>query len=188
MGGLWEAAVRSTKFHLRRVLGESSLTYEEMYTLLVQIEACLNSRPLMPMSNDPNDYLPLTPSHFLIGDSLASLPQTDIKDVPVSSLTRYERLQQLQQQFWNNWSREYLSHLQTRNKWKQPVDKTIAIGALVLLVEDNLPPFRWPLARVIQLHKGADGVTRVVTVRLANGSETRRSLTKICPLPIDPDL
>nr|CAI5839655.1 unnamed protein product [Callosobruchus analis] len=79
-GGYWEAAVKSVKFHLRRVLGNTAITYEEMYTLLVQIEACLNSRPLTPLSNDPSDYLPLTPAHFLIGDSLASIPQADVRN------------------------------------------------------------------------------------------------------------
>lgn len=80
MGGLWEAAVKSAKYHLRRVLGDSCLTYEELYTLLVKIEACLNSRPLTSMSTDINDYLPLTPSHFLIGDSLLTLPDDNVRD------------------------------------------------------------------------------------------------------------
>lgn len=70
MGGIWEATIKSVKFHLRRVLGNAFLHYEEMYTLLVQIEACLNSRPLAPLSNHPDDFMPLTPAHFLIGDSL----------------------------------------------------------------------------------------------------------------------
>ncbi|XP_066261199.1 uncharacterized protein [Euwallacea similis] len=185
MGGLWEVVVKSTKFHLRRVLGESSLTYEEMYTLLVKIEACLNSRPLMPISNDINDYAPLNPAHFLIGDSLASLPQPDYQNAVISRLSHYERLPQLQQHFWNSWSRDYLTNLQTRCKWKNTVDKTIDIGALVLLVEHNTAPLRWILARVVELHEGKDHVIRVVSVRLPSGTISRRSLSKICPLPMN---
>ncbi|CAG7734943.1 unnamed protein product, partial [Allacma fusca] len=71
-GGLWEAGIKSLKFHLKRVLGSEILNFEEMATLLVQIEACLNSRPLSPMSNEPGDLLPLTPGHFLIGDALTA--------------------------------------------------------------------------------------------------------------------
>ena len=54
-GGIWEAAVKSVKHHLRRVIGDTKLTFEEFSTLLAQVEACLNSRPLVPLSDDPSD-------------------------------------------------------------------------------------------------------------------------------------
>ena len=81
-GRLWEAAVKSTKYHLRRVIGEQHLTFEELSTLLHQIEACLNSRPFIAMSDDPGDLSVLTPGHFLIGDALLSLPDPAVEDVP----------------------------------------------------------------------------------------------------------
>ena len=81
-GGLWKASVKSTKKHLRRVIGDTRLIYEELYTILTQVEACFNSRPLSPISNDPNDLTPLTPAHFLIGDSLMVVPQHDLGDTP----------------------------------------------------------------------------------------------------------
>ncbi|XP_050531544.1 uncharacterized protein LOC126900111 [Daktulosphaira vitifoliae] len=77
-GGLWEAAVKSTKYHLKRVIGLTTLMFEEMTTLLTQIEACLNSRPITELSNDPNDYNALTPAHFLIGESLLLPPEPSI--------------------------------------------------------------------------------------------------------------
>ena len=85
-GGLWEAAVKSTKHHLRRVIGEQHLTFEEMSTLLHQIEACLNSRPLQAMSDDPGDLNVLTSGHFLIGDALLSLPDPSTDNVPTYRL------------------------------------------------------------------------------------------------------
>ena len=74
-GGLWEAAVKSTKTHLKTP--DVKLTFEEMSTILVQIEACLNSRPLIPL-NIVNDCVAdvLTPGHFLIGQSLTALPDS----------------------------------------------------------------------------------------------------------------
>ncbi|XP_058817410.1 uncharacterized protein LOC131680719 [Topomyia yanbarensis] len=73
-GGIWEAAVRFAKIHLLKVVGETPVSPEDMNTLLVQVEGCLNSRPLIPMSDDPNDLQPLTPAHFLFGKSLQAVP------------------------------------------------------------------------------------------------------------------
>lgn len=73
-GGLWEAAVKSIKHHLKRVL-TSNLTFEEMTTLLCQIEACLNSSPLTPADESDTDAIEmLTPGHFLIGESPIVVP------------------------------------------------------------------------------------------------------------------
>ncbi|XP_050303785.1 uncharacterized protein LOC126741423 [Anthonomus grandis grandis] len=185
MGGLWEAAVKSVKFHLKRVIGDASLTYEEMYTVLVQIEACLNSRPLTPISTDPNDFQPLTPSHFLIGDSLASLPEENITDLQMTRLSRYQHMQQLYQQFWVRWSRDYLCQLQTRSKWKTDQDNSLKVGALVVLMDDNWPPLKWTMARIVDIHKGADNIVRVVSVRLPNGTVSKRAINKVCLLPIE---
>jgi len=77
-GGLWEAAVKSAKFHLTRIVGGFHLTFEEMQTVLCEIEAILNSRPLLPLSSDPNDLSYLSPGHFLVGAPLNSFPETDL--------------------------------------------------------------------------------------------------------------
>ncbi|EZA51184.1 hypothetical protein X777_10251 [Ooceraea biroi] len=78
MGGLWEAGVKSCKFHLRRVIGESLLTFEELTTVLAQVEACLNSRPVCHLPTTPLDFQPLWPGHFLIGEPLSTVPDLDV--------------------------------------------------------------------------------------------------------------
>ncbi|XP_018402066.1 PREDICTED: uncharacterized protein LOC108779199 [Cyphomyrmex costatus] len=95
-GGLWEAGIKSTKHHLKRVASNASLTFEEFYTLITQVEAILNSRPLTPMSTDPNDLIPLTPAHFLIGKTLNSMADPDVTHLPESRLSRWQLLQKLQ--------------------------------------------------------------------------------------------
>ncbi|XP_059049990.1 uncharacterized protein LOC131844997 [Achroia grisella] len=76
-GGLWESTVKSTKFHLKRVLQKHVLTYEQLNTILTEIEAVLNSRPLLPLTSDPSDYCYLTPGHFIIGNSLTTYPEAN---------------------------------------------------------------------------------------------------------------
>ncbi|XP_051167315.1 uncharacterized protein LOC127285377 [Leptopilina boulardi] len=102
-GGLWEASVKSFKHHFTRVTGTALLTYEQLHTYVVEIEATLNSRPLTPLSSDLNDFLPLTPSHFLIGNSLTSIPQDDLRDIPSNRLNCWQHAQQMRQQFWDRW-------------------------------------------------------------------------------------
>ncbi|KMQ86362.1 gag-pol protein [Lasius niger] len=181
-GGKWEAAVKSTKFHLRRLIGDTILTYEEFNTLLTQVEAVLNSRPLSTLSDDPADVNALTPAHFLIGEPLIVLPEPPLNDVPISRLSRWQLLRQMLERFWARWSTEYLQRLQTRNKWHLST-KPLQIGDLVLVLDERYPPAKWPLARVTALHPGTDGRVRVVTVRTAV-SEYKRPIVKLCPLPI----
>ena len=87
-GGLWEASVRSAKTHLKRIMGSVKLTYEELTTVLAQIEACLNGRPLVPASSPDDDAIEaLTPGHFLIGKPLCALPDPASYLIPFYFLT-----------------------------------------------------------------------------------------------------
>lgn len=180
-GGLWEAGVKSIKFHLYRVLGNSHLTYEELSTVLVQIEGILNSRPLTPLSTDPEDLLPLTPGHFLIGRPITSPPTANDVDYSKERLPRFHRLEQLRRGFWQRWSKEYISQLQERAKWRNKVD-VLKLNTLVLLKEDNLPPLKWRLGRIVALYPGADNISRVADIKTAGGVIRRRAFSKICPL------
>ncbi|XP_076236255.1 uncharacterized protein LOC143180421 [Calliopsis andreniformis] len=179
-GGIWEAAVKSVKHHLRRIIGEQRLSFEELTTLLTGIEACLNSRPLQPLTDDPGDPAALTPGHFLIGEPLTAIPEPSLEDLPAARLSRWQLIQQLQQHFWRRWSREYLNTLQTRGKWKQN-KHLIKAGFLCLVKNELLPPTQWPLARVVRVHPGPDGSIRVATVRTST-SHLLRPVHKLIPL------
>lgn len=181
-GGLWEAGVKSIKYHLKRVTGLAKLTFEEYATLLSQIEACLNSRPLCPRSSEPGDFSTLTPGHFLIMSALNTPPERDLEDRKPTTLDRWQYIQQLYQSFWDKWSSEYLSRLQQRPKWNTQ-HANIQEGDLVLLRDGRLPPTHWQLARVTATHPGKDKLTRVVTVS-TNKSTFQRPIHKVCLLPI----
>lgn len=176
-GGLWEAGVRSTKTHLRKILGNSTLTFEELATVLAQVEACLNSRPISVISDDPNDPLPLTPGHFLIGEPLLNIADQDI-DCNVHGLDRWRLVQKLVSNFWSRWYREYLGNLNQRYKWNTKGAEP-EIGSVVILKEDNMPPAKWLLGKIIQKHTGPDNITRVVSVKCKSGI-LKRPVSKLC--------
>jgi len=112
MGGLWEAGVKSMKYHLRLVVGNATLTFVESYTLLCQVEAILNSRPICSLSSNPEHLQVLTPGHFLIGTSLLALPDHNLQDVSSNRLSKWLCVQQMTQQLWKHWSHDYLHQLQ----------------------------------------------------------------------------
>ncbi|GFT36267.1 integrase catalytic domain-containing protein [Trichonephila clavipes] len=117
-GGLWEASVKSIKYHLRRVVSGSNLTYEEFLTVCIQIEGILNSRPLCPLSSNSDDLNALTPAHFLIGRSMTSVVEPNLIELKENALKKWQRITRLVQLIWNKWHRCYLSELQQRNKWQ----------------------------------------------------------------------
>ncbi|KAJ8713648.1 hypothetical protein PYW07_014018 [Mythimna separata] len=181
--GIAEAAVRSTKHHLRRLLQLTHFTYEEMVTCLAQIEAVLNSRPLTPLSSDPLDFTVLTPSHFLIGRSLMAVPHPQVTDTNICRLERYHRVEHIKQHFWKRFHLEYVSLLQQKTKWTSSTGQ-LAEGTLVLMKERGQPPLLWPLGRVTKVFPGNDGTTRVAEVKTKKGT-LLRSFNHICPLPLD---
>ena len=182
-GGLWEAAVKSMKFHFRRVVGNTRLTFEELMTVLTQIESCLNSRPLVSLSCDDDGIEALTPGHFLIGQPLESLPDPSHSYRSLSLLKRWYLCQSLVRHFWKRWSDEYLSSLRRHNKWKFP-SRNVEVGDVVILQEGNLIPTKWPLARVIETHPGKDGFVRVITVKTSTGIYKRPTAKVALLLPV----
>lgn len=182
-GGLWEAGVKSFKHHLRRIIENTTLTYEEFSTLLAQIEATLNSRPLCPLSSDPCDMDALTPGHFLVGSPLNAVPEPSVLNIQENRLDRWQLLEKMNQDFWKTWTREYLSELQQRPKKWRNQQQNLKEGDIVLIKDMQLPPMKWPLARILKTHPGTDGLVRAVTIKHKNG-ETKRAINKLCYLPI----
>lgn len=79
--GIWEAAIKSDEHHLSRLMSNTCFSFEIFYTILTQIVATLNSRPLYALSNDPNDMNCLTPGYFLTGISLNFSPERNVTEL-----------------------------------------------------------------------------------------------------------
>lgn len=178
--GLWESTVKSMKTYLRKETANIKLTYEEVSTILVQIEVCLNSRPLTSVLTDNEGIEVLTPGHFLIGQPLMAVPDPPSSYNTCASITllrRWQLCQSIVRQFWSRWSSEYLINLNRLHKWRCP-SRSIEVGDVVIIREDNTSPTQWPLARVIKIHKGKDGYVRVVDLKTLKG-EYRCPVSKV---------
>ncbi|XP_062538129.1 uncharacterized protein LOC134206429 [Armigeres subalbatus] len=182
MGGIWEAGVKSTKTILKKKCQSSLLNTSEFSTLLCQIEAQLNSRPLYAPSEDPSELEPLTPGHFMIDRPLTAIPEPSCEGIPVNRLSRWQYVQRLREDFWKRWSQEYLLELQKRNKWNKR-QGNIKPGMVVLIKDDNLPPQYWKMGKVENSYLGSDGFVRVVDIR-TKGGLLKRPIHKLAPLPI----
>ncbi|GFU50594.1 integrase catalytic domain-containing protein [Trichonephila clavipes] len=168
-GGLWEAGVKSFKHHLYRTLVNSKITFEEFETVIIQIEGILNSRPLVPLSDNINEYEVLTPGHFIIGRPISAIPEPAILDISDNRLSRWQYTTKCVQTIWKRWKNDYLNHLQQRNKW-QFEKNNVAVGCLVLVKENDLSPCKWTMARILEVIYGTDG--KVMPRKCSNSAET----------------
>ncbi|XP_033218416.1 uncharacterized protein LOC117173879 [Belonocnema kinseyi] len=87
----YEARVKSFKNHLKSIVGEHTLIDEEYYNLLTRLDACLNSRPIVSLSNEPEDFFYFTAVHFLIGIPLTNIPEQRMVQKRANSCDRCYR-------------------------------------------------------------------------------------------------
>ncbi|XP_070557391.1 uncharacterized protein [Ptychodera flava] len=146
-GGFWERLIGLTKTTIKKVLGRAFVTFDELRTLLTEIEATLNDRPLTYVSTNEDDPIALTPSHLLHGRPLTTLPYISVDDEERNDPSygnhnalneRYRHLSHLQSNFWKRWSTEYLTALRERHRLTATGIKTnyIQIGDIVLVHND----------------------------------------------------
>ena len=133
------------------------MTFEEWTTVCCQLEACLNSRPLGPLTFHATDgATPLTPGHFLVGRPLMSYHETDLPHEP-SMYRTWVKAQAVVRHFWVRWSREYLTQLQASTKWRRPFPNFQA-GDMVLVGDCRTFQSQWVMGRVIDTFPGQDGL------------------------------
>ena len=111
-----------------------------MITILCQIEQVLNNRPMMALTNNPDDIFALTPSMLVNCSRLDVIPQPCLQtmDARGNPAKRFRALQQLLSQFWKRWASEYVTSLQPRGKWRQG-RANLSIDDVVLITDDGIP-------------------------------------------------
>ncbi|XP_047736055.1 uncharacterized protein LOC125177755, partial [Hyalella azteca] len=128
---------------------------EEFGTLMCEVEAILNNRPLTPVSDNPDDLEALTPNHLLLLNAGVTFPPGLFCKSDACSKKRWKQVQYLADLFWTRWRREYLTLLQTRQKWTN-VKRSVQPGDLVLVSDNQLPRNQWPLGRIVEIRPGDD--------------------------------
>ena len=176
-GGVWERCIRTTRKVIKAVIKEQVLDDEGINTLMCEVEAIVNGRPITKLSDDPRDMEPLTPNHLLLLRAGPTVP-------PVSSQKqdlygrRWRQVQYLADVFWRRWTKGYLPSLQTRQKWNKE-QRNFAAGDVVLVLDDKTPRNFWPLGRVLEVYTNRnDGLVRSVKLKTRT-SELTRPVTKI---------
>ena len=178
-GGLWESAIKGMKKHLKRILGTTLFSFEELTTIACQVEACMNSRPLLPLTSHNQDgLLTLTASHFLLYNTPAAYPADSRIPENPHLLKNWNRCQAMIQHFWSRWSREYLNSLQARTKWQKKQPNLQLNDIVILKPRDHFFNCHWPLARIIETHPGDDDLVRVITIKTASGIY-KRAVTRL---------
>lgn len=182
-GGLHEAAVKSAKRHLIRTANGAVFTQEGLQTMLTEVEAILNSRPLCYTTKPSQEKLILTPAHFLVGESLLVIPSPPAEDIPLKKLSvEYDLHRNRINSFWKHWRMDYLNQLQQCGKWTQ-AHPNIKVNEVVLIKDEQQAPGLWPYGVVIDVHPDVNGLVRNVTV-LSKGAVKRCAVQNLIPLDV----
>ena len=133
-------------------------------TVLTEVEAILNSRPLCAASDDPDDQEPLTPNHLLLQKAVHNLPPGSFVKEDLFLRKKWRQAQILADHFWKRWLKEMVE------------------GDLVLLVDDCLPRSQWRMGLVKAVYPSKDGLVRSVEVKTGASSSLVRQIQKLCLL------
>ena len=181
-GGVWErqiGTIRRVLDAMFLVLGRSQLTHELLVTLMTEVTAIVNARPLTTVPSDADEPQPLSPAMLLTIKTrpLASRPGVFVP-ADLYSRRRWRLVQYLADQFWVCWRREYLQSLQSRSKWNCP-QRNLTIGDVVLVKEDGAHRGDWPLGRVTEAMESDDGKVRKAQVEVQRDGRKKTFLRPI---------
>ena len=175
-GGFYERMVQIGKRPMRKILRRTNVTYDELLTIVNEIEAVVNCRPLCYLYSDDIEQV-LTPSHLITGKRLISvnrvLPDDNFQENENNLNSRLKHLRTLIGHYEKRWKQEYLTEFREyqRNHDKLPA-KQLKVGDIVLINDEKLPRNRWRLGKVEELIKSKDGYVRACKLRVHSENRT----------------
>lgn len=189
-GGFYERLVRSVKTTLKKVLGKSFLTFEELQTVLCDIELIINTRPLTYTNEDDLEET-LTPSHLIYGRDI-SIPQTLRCEPGYEDCSkRVQHVRTVLNHFWKRFRSVYLNQLRETHLYrkKKTGEKSVVIGDIVIIRDDMpVPRSDWRMGKVEEVIVGPDGYTRGAKLAVISKQGRRtlcfRPIQKLIPFEI----
>ena len=167
-GGPWERLIEMSKRLFFNIAGSRKLQEDSFSTLICQVEALLNSRPLTSVSSDIRDVESLTPGHFSTGMTTGMPSDTTISSNDRGTRKLWHNVNSIMNEFWTRLLKECLPTLRQRRKWHSTVDG-IEVGDIVWILENNTPRGIWPVGRVQKVNRGKDKVVRSCLVKTSRG-------------------
>ncbi|UYV62603.1 hypothetical protein LAZ67_2001287, partial [Cordylochernes scorpioides] len=170
---------------LFRILGQTSLGYEELSTVMCDVESLMNTRPLTYLTEESEDLAPLTPSLFLHEVREVGVPDLDLIDNQTLS-RKYQYIKRVREDLRERFRIEYFGFLRQETR-RLKTTIPLKVGDMVLIGQESLKRLHWPLARIIQLYPGKDGLVRVAKVKTSSGDKIR-PIQKLYNLEITPEI
>ena len=188
MGGVWERQIRSARAILSSILKthSTSLDDESLNTLFTEVEAIVNSRPLVVETiNDANSEVVLSPTNLLTMKSKVVMPPPGEFSRPdIYCRKRWRRVQHLSNEFWSRWRKEFLLSLQERQKWSS-ARRNFREGDIVILKDDNCRRNEWKLAKIVETFPDEKGFVRTVKLLVSSIDRSGSMDNRMFVRPVD---
>ncbi|UYV64155.1 hypothetical protein LAZ67_2006800 [Cordylochernes scorpioides] len=114
-GGWWERLIGMMKQLLFRILGQTSLGYEELSTVMCDVEGLMNTRPLTYLTEESEDLAPLAPSLFLHEVREVGVPDLDLIDNQTLS-RKYQYIKRVREDLRERFRIEYFGFLRQETR------------------------------------------------------------------------
>ena len=186
-GGVWERVVGLFKRMISTLGKGDSMRFDVFNTVVIEMEATLNRRPMCALSHSPDDVEALTPAHILYPATFAHssatiIPQNNVSDADALRST-WKRAQARISACRKLFFREYVTILHQRQKWQRS-KASLKVDDIVILVDESIPRDNWKIARVTHV-ESSDGLVRRVKVKRSDGRISTHDRTKIVKLEIE---
>ena len=181
-GGMYERLLKDIKKALYKVLGRSTLCFDQLQAIVIDIEKNVNNRPLTYVESEQEEEQVLTPNTILWGQNVHTIDESDTDDGE-EVVKLHKLMKQKREHAWQRWKTEYVHSLMEHHRVIKGENACPEVGEMMLVVGEENNRAEWKRGKVVELIKGKDNVVRGVKI-LTKGHTIERPLTLVCSLEL----